>query len=571
MKRLRALANPDSIRIIVGCFLLALTTTASSAQTKDLILILDGSGSMWGQINGVNKIVIAREVLGQLIADLPEDGQTGLIAYGHRREGDCSDIETLIPVSPTDKPRLTASINAVNPKGKTPITQSIRQAVDLTRQRDTPTSIILISDGLETCHADPCQAVADAKASGAPFVLHVVGFDLGKENAASLECVAQQGDGRYFDAQNADELAAALQQAVELPTEVTGGVFSLKAIANGELADAMVRVIDPATQAIVAEGRTYVSPQTNPRQLRLPAGTYRVDVKALRMQGDIWRQFENVAILDHEITEKAVDFSTGTLSVKVLINGQLGDAAVKVTNAGGRQTVAQGRTYIGDGSNPQRFELTPGRYDLVVKPISFAGGQEKRFDGLEIKAGENIERLAEYGTGKLSVKVTANGELADATVTAYDRASGKAVDQSRSYTSSKHNPVIFELPAGSYDLAIKAVKVNGDTGHRIDNVSVAVGEKAEHGHDYQTGTLQVEVTHAGEPTDAILTIIERTRGESVAAGRSYGRPKSFALLVGEYIIKARAVKKPGAQAVEVPVTVEQAQTTQNRIALPAAP
>ena len=61
------------------------------AKSEDAILILDASGSMWGQIDGINKIVIAKDVVESLVRSLPDEQRLGLVAYGHRRKGDCSD------------------------------------------------------------------------------------------------------------------------------------------------------------------------------------------------------------------------------------------------------------------------------------------------------------------------------------------------------------------------------------------------------------------------------------------------------------------------------------------------
>ncbi len=109
----------------VGLVLLGgVTAVASqSAPSPDLLLILEASGSMWGQIEGENKIVIARRVLGDLIDGLPADSDAGLVAYGHRREGDCDDIETILPLGPLDKAAMRASVEGLNPKGRTPITR----------------------------------------------------------------------------------------------------------------------------------------------------------------------------------------------------------------------------------------------------------------------------------------------------------------------------------------------------------------------------------------------------------------------------------------------------------------
>ena len=71
------------LRAIFTALLFLATTLATTAQDRpSAILVLDASGSMWGQIEGVNKIVIAREVVGDLLGTLPEDQALGLVAFG---------------------------------------------------------------------------------------------------------------------------------------------------------------------------------------------------------------------------------------------------------------------------------------------------------------------------------------------------------------------------------------------------------------------------------------------------------------------------------------------------------
>ncbi|WP_417584393.1 vWA domain-containing protein [Pelagibacterium sp.] len=190
-----------------------------AAASEDVVVVYDGSGSMWGQIAGVAKVEIAREVMGDLIATWPEGANIGLVAYGHRREGDCSDIETLIAPSPLDRATFISTVNGVTPRGRTPLTESVRQAADLLSYRDTQATVILISDGLETCQADPCALSAELAQQGVNFTAHVVGFDLTEEEHAGLACIAENTGGVFVPAQNADELRDALahvQNVVDL-------------------------------------------------------------------------------------------------------------------------------------------------------------------------------------------------------------------------------------------------------------------------------------------------------------------------------------------------------------------
>jgi Mg-chelatase subunit ChlD len=126
-------------------------TAPGGAAGGNLVFILDASGSMWGRVEGKEKIVIAKEVLTGLIQDLPDDAGVGLVAYGHRSKGDCKDVEELVPQGPVDKETLISKIQAINPKGKTPITLSVRMTAEKLKSLEDETTIILVSDGKETC------------------------------------------------------------------------------------------------------------------------------------------------------------------------------------------------------------------------------------------------------------------------------------------------------------------------------------------------------------------------------------------------------------------------------------
>jgi len=194
------------LMFILGFLIFGNLFSISKAQSEktlsasEIILILNASGSMWGQIEGANKISIAKKVLKDLVSDLPYSAEVGLIAYGHRDKGDCKDIETIVPPGPLDKALINKKIDELNPKGKTPITDSVLTAFDLVRTNENATTVILVSDGIETCSGDPCKAVKEAKEAGINFIMHVVGFDVGDFNVSQLECAAQAGGGLYLSA-----------------------------------------------------------------------------------------------------------------------------------------------------------------------------------------------------------------------------------------------------------------------------------------------------------------------------------------------------------------------------------
>jgi len=189
------------LTVLLSTFLVSLARTQSNSPTN-LLLILDASGSMWQKVEGEFKIVVARKVLKDLLGELPADSKVGLIAYGHRKKADCADIETIVPLAALDKVALGQKIDAIDPKGKTPITDAVKAAFQSVRSKEEETTIIVVSDGLETCGGAPCETVEEAKKAGIKFVMNVIGFDLGEENVSELECAAQAGGGLYLSAKS---------------------------------------------------------------------------------------------------------------------------------------------------------------------------------------------------------------------------------------------------------------------------------------------------------------------------------------------------------------------------------
>mgnify|MGYP001805980604 FL=1 len=198
----------------------ALSLSFAAAAEERVVLVLDASGSMWGQIDGRTKIEIARETVTGLVGEWRPENRLGLVAYGHRRKGDCADIETLIESGPLDATAFLGQVNALNPKGMTPLSAAVIQAAESLRHVEQKATVILVSDGEETCNLDPCQIGRDLEAAGVDFTAHVIGFDVANpQHQAQLRCLAENTGGRYFNARNAAELSGALGAVVAVSTE----------------------------------------------------------------------------------------------------------------------------------------------------------------------------------------------------------------------------------------------------------------------------------------------------------------------------------------------------------------
>jgi Ca-activated chloride channel family protein len=203
-------------------FILSLLFLAGLAQAEGqrVILVLDASGSMWGQIDGKAKIDIAKDIVGKVVGSWKAEDELGLVAYGHRKKGACDDIETLIAPGTLDSGSYMGFVKALSPKGKTPMTQAVRQAAEALKYTEKQATVILVSDGIETCDPNPCAVAEELEKLGVGLTVHTVGFGLDDKGAvAQLQCLAEKTGGISVLAQNADELETALRQTVEAKKE----------------------------------------------------------------------------------------------------------------------------------------------------------------------------------------------------------------------------------------------------------------------------------------------------------------------------------------------------------------
>ncbi len=186
---------------------------------ENMMLVLDASGSMWGKIGDRSKVEIARETIAGVVRDWSAQNNLGLVAYGHRRKGDCNDIQTLIEVGPLEADAYMKTVNGLNALGMTPLSAAVIHAAEALKSSEQKATVILVSDGEETCNMDPCAVGAQLEKSGVDFTAHVIGFDVtNPQHQAQLRCLAENTGGRYFNARDAAELGAAIDGAVSAST-----------------------------------------------------------------------------------------------------------------------------------------------------------------------------------------------------------------------------------------------------------------------------------------------------------------------------------------------------------------
>jgi extradiol dioxygenase family protein len=226
-----------SLVVLALVFLLGINLSAQAEDdgtTRNVMLIVDASGSMKKAVDGEARMTAAKRVLAETLATMPPEVRLGLLAYGHRKAKDCKDMELVSPIGAEDAGTIAGRIQELNPKGETPIAASLEMAAkSFLAFKGQENSIVLVTDGIEECKGDPCAAAAAIKAAGLDLKVNVVGFTLKPEQRKLIECVATETGGTYYDAKNGAALSTALASVAKAATKPKAPADDILAAKNG--------------------------------------------------------------------------------------------------------------------------------------------------------------------------------------------------------------------------------------------------------------------------------------------------------------------------------------------------
>ncbi len=527
------------------------------AAADRAILVLDGSGSMWAQIDGVSRIEIARETLGGLLGSLPDDLELGLMSYGHRTRGDCADIELLVEPGAGTAEAIGAAANAINPRGKTPLSDAVRQAAEALRFTEDKATVILVTDGIETCAADPCALGADLEAQGIDFTAHVVGFGLSDAEGQQVACLAYNTGGQYLEARDATGLGEALSTAVaqvEQPSPVTEpapepvaapdyNFAPLLVLAEGD--DPLPDNIDGVTWEIhpldAAGNRTGEVRYEYGARYRgtLEPSSYAIVAKL----GEAATE-QTVAATADEVAEPFFTLNAGTIIARPrAAEGQpVSDgAALAITLPDGRTTTYYGENTIVLPAGSIPFEVTIGAGVLR--------------EDVAIPAGEVIERDFVLGVGRAIVNAyyVEGTRVEDGGLYVQIFGAAKAIDGSRQQFSYGYGPASsHDLPAGDYVALIDMDATEVET-----PFTVTSGQLVEISSVLNAGVVAITA-----PAFDYLQLVTRPdiAGNRKQFGYGYGGTLQGTVPAGEYIVLAEP--RGGGTVKEVPAVVRAGERTE---------
>lgn len=158
------------------------------AKPARILFLLDASGSMantWNKgesrFQAASRIVIA---IMDSIQNVNPDVSFGLRAFGEQypaKDSNCTDTKLEVNFGCQNQSQMKARLGWLQPRGFSPIALSLKKAAeeDFTEDDHYAYSIILITDGGESCGGDICATVQELlakKISFTPYILTLIDY-----------------------------------------------------------------------------------------------------------------------------------------------------------------------------------------------------------------------------------------------------------------------------------------------------------------------------------------------------------------------------------------------------------
>lgn len=201
-------------------------------NSQNLLFIIDFSNSMGEYLGHKTKISTVKKTLMDILPEISKETNTGIRVYGHNCNifafNACRNSELLVPIQKNSHVQLNNAISKLRPRGMTPITYSLKQAIKKDFNNINGNKhIILLTDGGENCDESPCDYAISLIKERKDINIDVIAFNVENENdLAQLQCTAEVTSGKFINATTNAELFNSMQELIKPHLEVEAILYN---------------------------------------------------------------------------------------------------------------------------------------------------------------------------------------------------------------------------------------------------------------------------------------------------------------------------------------------------------
>ena len=455
--------------------LLAALSPAHAQQAPRLMVVFDGSGSMWGRLSASprSKLVAMRQELTRALREKRPNVAVGLTTFGARSGASCASAATPLAAKPGQIDQLEQLLTSFNPQGRGPVVLGLKTAFDALGTA-APARLLLIHDSLDNCGQDVCAFARELGAKQPGVAVDVLSLGLKPKDRSAMACLTKATGGRLVNAATMDAAIAGIDTIVASLANVRP-----RAAPNAARRPAAATPAKPAPQAtgltltarlagtktVIPHGiswqiksRSKLSPPVDRTahqatlDIALPPATYEVilntELQRLRRQIDVKPGVRQAVAF--EVSGGLVEVVAPAAPSLATVASDDGTVSVVRTVASGDKPA--GAVWTGPASAARALLLDDGAYR-----ISVGNGLGQLSRTIDVTAGSS-QKIG-FVTAPAQLTIAPAGlspaQAADADIRIARKLVGQP-DRRPIIARSAAPRAMFTLPAGPYYVTLRA-------------------------------------------------------------------------------------------------------------------
>ena len=199
-----------------------------------LLFVIDYSNSMGEYLEHKTKTNQVKDMMNYILPQISPSTKVGMRVYGHTCNllayNACRSSELVVPLGFANSSSVLSEMSKLRPRGMTPITYSLKQAVknDLDGYEGIK-HIILLTDGGENCDESPCDYSIELVKKRRDIKIDVIAFNVDDEDdLAQLKCTADVTGGHFSEAKTKAQLFRSMEDMILPHKSVEAVIYKTK-------------------------------------------------------------------------------------------------------------------------------------------------------------------------------------------------------------------------------------------------------------------------------------------------------------------------------------------------------
>ena len=172
-------------------------------------------------IHDIPKYKIASDEIMRYLDSIPKETKIGFRTIGITLDSGifdflqnpnyfCEASQLINPIKSDNVFNIKRSLDEIMPLGTTPLTYSLKSALqnDFSQNADLK-HIILITDGVESCNANPCLYAREVMSKRRDVKIDILAINVDSGAIEQLKCISDSTGGTIFRIKDSDDIKSA--------------------------------------------------------------------------------------------------------------------------------------------------------------------------------------------------------------------------------------------------------------------------------------------------------------------------------------------------------------------------